>query len=202
MDRIYYQGVFDMSIREEAVVGGRELDDILQTLAPKLQKNVQRTALRAGAAVFLREVKSRIPAASGQLRASARVTSRAQGGTVYASVKVGNFVAWYAHLVEFGTRSHYIWASAADRGAGRGRGRRGTAGRRETLASMSTVNRRVLQIGGHFIGPGVHHPGARAHPFMRPAADVGFPEAVRAYTAKMRQRLTRQGLNTPGSPTP
>lgn len=162
-----------MSAREESVVGGRELDDLLRTLAPKIQKNVQRTALRAGAAVYLREVQQRIPVASGQLRASARITSRAQGASVSASVKVGNAVAWYAHLVEFRTRAHVI--RSAPGGA--------------------------LRFGG-VATQRVDHPGTRAQPFMRPAADAGFSEAIRAYTAKLRQRLTRQGLNVPGSPTP
>lgn len=187
-----------MSSRNELIVGGRQLDDLLQALPGKIQKNIQRTALRAGAAVYLEEVKQRIPVSSGQLRASARVTSRVQGATVSASVKVGNFVAWYAHLVEFGTRPHYISVGDEDRGRGRGIGRRGSAARRETLASLSTVNRRALRIGANFVGPSVHHPGTRARPFMRPAADAGFSPAVQAYTKKLRERMTRAGLSVPG----
>lgn len=162
-----------MSSRDELIVGGRGLDDLLQTLAPKIQKNVQRTALRAGAKVYLREVQQRIPVASGQLRASARVTSRAKGATVSASVKVGNFVAWYAHMVEFGTRPHVIRAKPGH----------------------------ALRFGG-VTAREVHHPGTRARPFMRPAADAGFSEAVQAYATKLRQRMTRQGINTPDSTTP
>lgn len=162
-----------MTSRDEAIVGGRELDDLLQTLAPKIQKNVQRTALRAGAKVYLGEVQARIPVASGQLRASARITSRAQGASVSASVKVGNIVAWYAHLVEFGTRPHVIRAAPG----------------------------RAMRFGGVTTRE-VHHPGTRARPFMRPAADAGFSPAIRAYTKKLRERLTRQGLNVPGSPAP
>lgn len=162
-----------MTTREESVVGGRELDDQLQTLAPKLQKNVQRTALRAGAKVFLGEVQARIPVASGQLRASARITSRVQAGTVSASVKVGNFVAWYAHIVEFGTRPHVI------------RARPGNA-----MRFGGVTTRRV------------DHPGTRARPFMRPAADAGFSSAIAAYTKKLRERMTRQGLNVPDRSAP
>lgn len=186
-----------MSTREESITGGAELDRLLQTLPVKMEKNVLRSGMRAGAAVFLEEVRQRIPADSGQLRASARVTTRSQRGQVSASVKVGNFVAWYARFVEYGTQAHYVKVSDIDRGRGRGIGRRGSANRRETLASIRTVNRRSLQIGANFIGPSVHHPGARAKPFMRPAADAGFPRAVAAATKKIRQRLTAQGLNTP-----
>lgn len=162
-----------MSARDEVIVGGRQLDETLATLPGKLQKNIQRTALRAGAAVYLREVQARIPVDSGQLRASARVTSRAQGPTVSASVKVGNFVAWYAHMVEFGTRPHMIRAKPGS----------------------------ALRFGG-VTRQQVNHPGTRARPFMRPAADAGFSAAIQAYTKKLRERMTRAGLNTPGSPTP
>ena len=48
----------------------------------------------------------------------------------------------------------------------------------------------------------VDHPGVTGRPFIRPAADAGFTEAIAAYTRKLRERLTRHGLNTPGGPTP
>lgn len=190
-----------MSLREEVIGGGRELAIRLEALPGKVQKNSQRTALRAGAKVILDEVKQRIPVASGDLRRSARITTRSQGTTASASVKVGNSVAWYARLVEYGTRQHYISVSDADRGRGRGIGRRGSATRRETLASMTTVNRRALQIGANFVGPAVHHPGARPRPFMRPAADAKAREAIDAYAAKLRERLTRAELAAPAGAT-
>lgn len=186
-----------MSARDEMLGGGAELDRLLQTLPAKMEKNIMRTALRAGAAVYLADVKQRIPADEGDLRASARVTTRGGRGGVSASVKVGNFKAYYANFVEFGTRPHYVKVSDADRGPGRGKGRKGTAGRQETLASIRTVNRRVLQIGANFVGPSVHHPGARARPFMRPAADASFAQAVAAVQAKIRERLRKNGLDAP-----
>ena len=186
-----------MSAQDQTLVGGRELSDLLQTLPVKMEKNIMRSALRAGAVQMLEEVKQRIPADTGQLRASARITTRGKAGAVSASVKVGNFVAWYAHLVEFGTKPHYISVSDQDRGAGRGIGRRGSANRQETLASISTVNRRVLQIGSNFVGPSVYHPGTSPRPFMRPAAEAGFAPSVAAVQKKVRERLNKQGLNTP-----
>lgn len=186
-----------MSTRDEAIGGGRELQELLDTLPGKMQKNINRAGLRAGAAVLLPAVKQNIPVDQGDLRDSARVTSRAKGAEVSASVKVGNKKAWYANLVEYGTKPHYIKVSDVDRGPGRGIGRRGTAARRETLASIRTVNRRVLQIGANFVGPSVHHPGTRPQPFMRPAIDEKLPEVLRAVTKKIHERLTKQGLNTP-----
>lgn len=186
-----------MSTRDEAVGGGRELQELLNTLPGKMQKNINRAGLRAGAAALLPAVKQNIPVDQGDLRDSARVTSRAKGAEVSASVKVGNKKAWYANLVEYGTKPHYIKVSDVDRGPGRGIGRRGTAARRETLASIRTVNRRVLQIGANFVGPSVHHPGTRPRPFMRPAIDENFPQVIQAVTKKIRERLSQQGLNTP-----
>jgi HK97 gp10 family phage protein len=156
-----------MSGQDAVIVGGRELDDLLRTLPVKMHKNINRAALRAGAKVYLDEVVQRIPEDSGQLKASARITTRAKGDEVSASVKVGNFVAWYAHLVEFGTRPH---VEATPTGA---------------MRFGSVVTREV------------HHPGTTGHPFMRPAASAGFAPAVAAVTKKIRERLTKQGLLTP-----
>lgn len=158
-----------MSSRDEVLAGGAALDDLLRTLPAKVHRNINRAALRAGAKVYLEEVKQNIPVDSGQLRASARITSRAKGDEVSASVKVGNFVAWYAHLVEFGTRPHRI-AVPAGQGAMRFGG---------------TVARRV------------DHPGTTGRPFMRPAAQAKFQEAIQAYRLMLRKRLTKQGLSVP-----
>lgn len=158
-----------MSTRDEVVHGGRELQELLDTLPGKMQKNINRAGLRAGAAVFLAEVKQRIPVLRGALRDSARITTRAKGSEVSASVKVGNRQAWYAHLVEFGTRPHVIKPKNAG----------GT-----------------MQFGG-ITARSVDHPGTRARPFMRPTADDKTPEAIAAVTKKIRERLTKQGLNTP-----
>ena len=127
-----------------------------------------RAALRRGAVVYKNEVDRRIPRDSGQLAASARITTRYQRGRVSASVKVGNFVAWYAHLVEFGTRPHEI----------------------------RTEGRNAMQF-GQTVTRVVNHPGTGARPFMRPAADAGFAEAIREVRLMVRKRLTKQGLAVP-----
>lgn len=154
--------------RDETISGGRELDDLLRTLPVKMHRNINRAALRDGAKVYLGDVQSRIPVDSGQLRASARITTRAKGDMVSASVKVGNSAAWYAHLVEFGTRPHVIKAKAGG----------------------------ALRFGSVEV-KSVHHPGIAPHPFMRPTADAKFSEAVRAVEKGIRKRLTKQGLNVP-----
>lgn len=157
-----------MATRDETISGGRELDDLLQTLAPKMHRNINRAGLRAGAVVFREEVRANVPVASGDLKKSVRITTRARGGQVSASVKIGNSKAWYAHLVEFGTRPHIIKAKP-----------------RSGLDVNGTVRREVS------------HPGSQGKPFVRPAVDSKFPEAVKAVENKIRQLLNKQGLNSP-----
>lgn len=160
--------------QQDNIGGGANLDALLQTLPAKMETNVMRSALRAGAAVYLAQVKQNIPVQQGYLRQSARITTRkSRDGQVSASVKVGNQLAFYAHMVEFGTRAHII---APKRGA--------------------------LQIGGQFVAGAVEHPGARPHPFMRPAADEKFTAAVAAVQKKIRDRLRAQGLDVPDPPLP
>lgn len=175
------------TVSDRNITGGRELDDLLQTLPAKLEKNIMRTALRAGAVVFLAEVKNNIPSVSGALRKSARITTRYKKGSVSASVKVGDKVAYYAQMVEFGTRPHVISVTDVDRPVSRRTG---------AQVSIRTVNR-SLRLGGTLIGPSVNHPGSKPRPYARPAADAAFPAAIAAVQAKIRERLTKAGLNAP-----
>jgi HK97 gp10 family phage protein len=161
-------------VTDENIIGGKELDALLQTLPVKLETNIMRSALRAGARVYLDEVKQNIPVASGALRNSARITTRkGKDGKISASVKVGNSVAYYAQMVEFGTRPHVIKAKPGH----------------------------ALNINGREV-KSVQHPGTAAHPFMRPAADAKFGPAVAAVQAQVRKRLTKAGLTVPDAAPP
>lgn len=157
-----------MSTNDQVIGGGRELDRLLQTLPVKVEKNILRGALRAGAVVIRDEVKQRAPVASGDLKKSIRVTSRTKRGQVSASVKIGSFSAWYAHLVEFGTRPHVIKAKPG----------------------------RAMRFGGVTTAQ-VNHPGIAAKPFIRPAADASTAHALVEIPKYLRKRLTNEGINTP-----
>lgn len=157
-----------MASRDEVIVGGRQLSDDLQKLAPKIERNIMRGALRAGTVPIREEVKRRAPVDSGALRNSIRTTSRARRGQVSASVKIGNREAWYAHLVEFGTRPHVIKSKPG----------------------------RAMQFGGRITAQ-VNHPGITGRPFIRASADAKTPEAVQDVTKYIRKRLTKEGINTP-----
>lgn len=152
----------------ETIKGGRELDAFLQKLPAKVERNIMRSALRQGANVFKDEAVPNIPVHLGDLRDSARVTVSARRGHIVASFKVGNKKAWYWRLVEFGTRAHTIIAKKA-----------------AALAIGAAIYKKV------------HHPGARPHPFMRPAFDRNTSRAIDAVVAQVRRRLTKEGLNSP-----
>ncbi|MEO8101333.1 MAG: HK97-gp10 family putative phage morphogenesis protein [Betaproteobacteria bacterium] len=171
---------------EFAVKGLDKLNEFLQQLPVKIEKNVLRGALRAGAKVIMARAKQNVPVSppnsenarlyggyAGALRDSMKITVRARGGTVTASVKAGGKTkrggdAFYAHMVEFGTSAHLI------------NGKLGGS----------------LFLGGLFAKQ-VMHPGARPHPFLRPAMDAAAQPAVIAAAEYMKKRLeTKEGLDT------
>lgn len=169
------------------VKGFPELDRFLQELPVKMEKNVLRGAMRAGANVIRLAARAMAPvgppssytqrygAYEGALRDSIRVTTRARGGEVKASVVAGGETrrgadVFYAHWVEYGTRPHTIRARTA----------------------------RGLFFGGSYVAS-VEHPGARPRPFMRPALDSQAEAAVVAAAEYIRLRLaTKHGLDTAG----
>lgn len=153
----------------ETIAGGRELDAFLQQLSVKVERNILRSALRAGANVIKDAAKANVPVKTGALRKSLQVTTGSKGATVTAKLKARGKVAPHAHLVEFGTKPHKI-APKGKKGA--------------------------LAINGNFVGA-VSHPGSRPKPFMRPAFDGNSTPAIAAVGAKIRERLTEQGINTP-----
>jgi HK97 gp10 family phage protein len=150
------------------IKGGKELHDFLQQLPVKMEKNIMRSALRAGAKVIADEAKANVPVKDGDLRDSIRVSTRAKRGQVTASAKAGNKKAFYWHFVEFGTAAHTIKAK----------------------------NGKSLFFNGSNVRS-VRHPGARAKPFMRPALDSKSTEAIRAVGAQIGKRLNKLGLNAP-----
>lgn len=152
---------------EVNVKGLKELGTALQGLPDKLQRNVMRAALRAGAKLVADQARESVPVDSGALRRSVKVGTRVQRGVVQANVKAGDKEAWYARFVEFGTAAHTI--KARDGG--------------------------YMMFGGAWVRS-VSHPGARARPFLRPALDARADAAVRATAEKMRQILaTKHGID-------
>ena len=172
---------------EQNIRGGRELQEFLNTLPAKVEKNILRSALGAGAREMAKEIRERAlvgPPSSkgarlyggyaGALRDSVKVyTKVAKGGKIVAGIRVGGknkkgADVFYAHIIEFGSRPHLIKA------------KRGGA----------------LFIAGSLIKE-VMHPGTRPQPFVRPAFDAKATEAIAAVAAQIRKRLTKEGINAP-----
>lgn len=156
------------------ISGGEALAKALKTLPARIERNIMRSAMRAGARVLANEAKANVPIKEGDLRRSIRVTTNTRKGEVTARAVAGNRKeAFYAHMVEFGTVGHMIHAKP-------GKMLRFTARDGKTVETL-----RVL------------HPGARARPFMRPALDSKSNQAVAAIANHVRKRLTDNGINTP-----
>lgn len=150
------------------VKGLRELGQMLQALPVKLERNIMRGAMRAGANVILEQAKVNVPVAepsdrnrerygayAGALRDSGRVGGRSRKGRVTSYVRFGGKTksgvpVFWATWAEYGTKPH-------------SNGRRGM------------------------------HPGARPNPFLRPAADTAQGEAVVAVGKYVYRRLEQRG---------
>lgn len=168
---------------ERVVTGLSELQKFLDELPAKMEANIMRSAMRAGAKVILTEARAKVPVAApsgenarlygayaGALRDSLRITTSLKAGTVKAVVRAGNNKkdqpVFYAHFVEFGTAAHRIMPQHA----------------------------KALFFGGHPMAQGVNHPGAVAKPYMRPAMYSQATAALVAVGEKVKARLTKQGI--------
>ena len=148
--------------------GGKELQDMLNTLPAKIERNIMRSALRQGANIIRDAARANINDRTGALGKSVRVKTGARRGEVKATIEAGSKEAYYAHMVEFGTQAHEIKAAEGS----------------------------ALNVAGKPVAK-VDHPGAAPHPFMRPAIDEKQGEAIRAVGEQIRKRLTKEGINTP-----
>jgi len=145
------------------VSGLSELDRLLKELPAKIEGNIMRGAVRAGAKVMETRAKELVPVDDGDLRDSIKVSTKSKRGKVSATVRAGGKKAFYAHMVEFGTARHFIKPK-----------------KRKSLF-FAGIAREV-----------VDHPGTSPKPFMRPALDNSQREAVDAAAAYIRARLAKE----------
>lgn len=153
------------------VEGLARLERDLLKLGDKMAKKVTRKAMTKARKVVVSDAKSRVPIRHGELKKSLgakRITrSRSQtltdiiGARSRPSTVNGKRVnpAFYAHLVEFGTKPHRITA----KGGG------------------------LLNISGIGPRPSVEHPGAKPQPFMRPGWRAKRRQALRTFETEYRK---------------
>lgn len=151
------------------VKGLPELMKFFDEFTGKVQRNIVRSGLRAGAKVIKDEAAQQLQShgsvVSGKLAAGLKVTTGSKGDTVHATLRTSGPHGYVAHWVEHGTSAHEIVAK----------------------------NGHALSFGGGF-AHSVHHPGAKPKPFMRPALDTRAQDAVLAMALKMQERMTKAGL--------
>ena len=178
--------------------GGPELVKFLSELPDKIQRNLMRGALRAGAKVVAEEAKLRIHPVTGLTAKSIGVSTGRRNGMITAKVRTKGPGAYKAPFLEFGTAPHWITARGAKVPTASGRAVSvRTLNRAARITADGDKERHALVINGQFVGQMIAHPGARPHPFMRPALDAKADEAVEAMGAYIRARMTKQGLNAP-----
>lgn len=162
---------------DTTVKGLSALQAALDQLPAKIEANILRGALRAGAKVLAEEIKRNVPERTGALAQSikfgAKLDKRDGKVSAYARAggrgKKGKPGVFYAHMVEFGTAAHIIQAPPGAR----------------------------LAVRGVFYSS-VQHPGARKRPFVRPALDAKATAATQAVAEYIRTRLaTKHGINVP-----
>lgn len=152
------------------IKGGRELQEVLNTLPAKVEKNIMRAALRQGANIIRDAAREKAPKDTGALRKSIKVSTTGKRGEVIARIRAGDNKAYYAHMVEYGTAPHSITV-----------GQDGTA----------------LAVPGNPVRS-VNHPGAAPKPYMRPAIDENVEAATRRVGEVIRQRLSQKhGIDVP-----
>ena len=151
------------------VKGLSELQAFLDQLPAKMEANIMRAALRAGAKVVQAEVQASAPVRTGLLKAGIKIGTNSRRGRVTAKINVSGKHAFVANWVEYGTAAHFIKPKRA----------------------------KSLFFAG-LMRDGVDHPGARPKPFMRPAVDTKTQEALLAVGEAIKKRLTKQGLEASG----
>jgi HK97 gp10 family phage protein len=150
------------------VKGLSDLQKFMDTLAPKVERNVLRGSLRAGMKVVLPVAQQMAHKVSGQMADGLKLSTNARGGVVTASIKAKGPHGYLARWVEYGTAAHNIAA--------------------KQHGWLSFMNIFVKEVA---------HPGARPFPFMRPALDAQAQPAVIAAAEYMKNRLaTKEGLDT------
>lgn len=162
------------------VRGKAEVASFVARLPAELEEKVLRGAARAAARVVADEAKERV--SSREVAASIKVATGKGEGRVIAKVQTKGPGAYIAPWLEWGTDPHFIRVDESQR-----EGR--SIGKINKLHKAGS-----LVINGQFVGNTVFHPGARPHPFLRPALDIKEGEAIAAAQSYINSRITRSGI--------
>jgi len=102
---------------EVNVRGLQDLKRILEAFPVKVEKNIMRGAVRAGAKLVQQEAKSNARVLSGQMRNGIKIGTNSRGGKVTATVRARGPHGYLALFHEYGTvkmRAHPFMRPALD----------------------------------------------------------------------------------------
>ncbi len=163
-----------------SVIGQAEVDRFIAGLPAQIEAKLLRSAARAGGRVLLDETKSRSPAAEVTKALTLRTNSEPGRIVVKVSVK-GHWPRSLAIWAEYGTDPHFITVDDSQREG-------------KSVRRINETGGGSLRIGASFVGKTVHHPGAKANPFMRPSLDLSAAAARAAMQTYVNARVTRGGI--------
>lgn len=161
------------------VEGLAELEANLRAMGTDVAVKWTNGGLRAGARTLQLAAQGNVPVKSGELKKTIRIRrgkkDRADNVREYfvfaGSRKAGGGGAFYAHMVEGGTRPHVVSGHTRD----------------------GDKAGRVL-FGGNY-ARGVNHPGAKPVHYMERAARAGVATAVEAFGRYIRTKLDKARLD-------
>lgn len=172
------------------VKGKAEVQRFIGQLPGEIERKLLRGAGRAAANVIAEEAKER--SISSEVRDAIKTRVSASDGRVVAKVQVRGPGAYIAPWLEYGTSEHFISVDPSQSG-----GR--TVSRINQLAKEEGTSHSLV-IGGEFVGTTVLHPGARPHPFLRPALDIKANAAIAAAQAYINSHVTPSGITGSAEP--
>lgn len=158
------------------VRGKSRVKQYFDQLPEDIERKLLRGAGRAAGQIVADEASAR--ALSEEVRDGVVLKTSARDGRIVAKVTVRKGWAYSLGVwQEWGTEPHFIRV-AEDQRQGR------SIGRINKLAKEGS-----LVIGEMFVGDTVYHPGAAAHPFLRPALDIRARDALAAAQAYINSRI-------------
>lgn len=148
------------------VEGLSKINDLLKQLPQIAQKRVGQSAMRIGANIIKKAAQDKVPERSGELKKSIVVKQDRYGSaSINYTIGIEGKARSYAHLVEFGAAPHVI--------------------RPDKKKALSN---------GRFFVEEIHHPGASAKPFLRPAFDNHQEEVIKKIGQVLGKGVEREAL--------
>lgn len=115
------------------------------------------------------------------------VRAKREPGRVIVKISVkGQWPNSVGNWLEWGTAPHFIRVDDSVR--------EGRSVRRINELGNQPGSSHSLVINGKFVGDTVFHPGAQAHPFLRPALDHKERDAISAAQSYINARVTPGGI--------